>query len=179
MVSEQVIEKLLNSLGRELAMNYYGLDLRFTVLGVEVEHEDFYTITITTDKPLPTIFNVRMEPNMVYGRFASIQDLIGNLEYLLRYLGINQSNIILRQDSWPPSWKDGTDNDAPLKNPMNYIDLDSVGSMLEVDTGYTYPKFDNGTIDSREGYHLANIEDDEWWESLSSEDIQTLENTYK
>ena len=89
MVSEQVIEKLLNSLGRELAMNYYGLDLRFTVLGVEVEHEDFYTITITTDKPLPTIFNVKMEPNMVYGRFPSNQDLIGNLEYLLRYLGIN------------------------------------------------------------------------------------------
>jgi hypothetical protein len=66
MVPESQIEKLLNSLGKELAMNYYGLDLHFTVLGVEVQNKDFYTIKITTDKPIPTIFGVSMEPDMKY-----------------------------------------------------------------------------------------------------------------
>lgn len=178
MVDEGVIEKVLNSLGKKLAMDYYGLDLHFTVLGVEVEHEDFYTIRVTTDKPIPTIFGVSMEPNMKYGRFASIQDLMFNLEYLLRYIGINHANIKLIQESWPPTWVSGTSDDAPLKHPTNYIELPSVGAMLEVDTGYTYPKYQSGKIDSREGYHLAHIDNDEWWESLSPEDIQVLDNIY-
>ena len=177
-IPESAIEKLLNTLGKELAMNYYGLDVHFTVLGVEVKNENYYEIRVTTDKPLPTIFDVKIEPNMVYGRFASIQDLMGNLQYLLKYVGINHAHIILVQESWPPTWISGTKNDDPLKNPNNFVELPSVGAMLEIDTGYTYPMFQNGTIDAEESFHLASIDEEEWWNSLSPEDIQTLENIY-
>lgn len=180
MVNEEVIEKVLNSLGKKLAMDYYGLDLHFTVLDVKVEQDThFYTIKITTDKPLPTIFDVKIEPNMVYGRFAAIGDLIGNLQHLLRYVGINKSRIELIQEKWPPTWLGGTEDNDPIKNPDNFVKLPSVGAMLEIDTGYVYPMFEEGYgINSDEGIHLSHLDNDEWWGNLSPEDIQVLDNIY-
>ena len=181
MVTEKVIEKLFNSLGREMAMRYYGLDLHFTVLSAEPvdSWNSDYEIEIKTDKPLPMIFDVKTEPNFTYGKYASIPDLLGNLSALLKYTGIKNGHIKLPEQTYPHSWTHGTHEDAFIKHPQEFIELKSVGSVLEIETGYTYPLYNDKYIDTESGgWSLANIDNEDWWDQLSEEDKQKLDNIY-
>jgi hypothetical protein len=177
-IPEKSIEKLFNSLGREMAMRYYDLDLHFTVLKVEPINASEYNIQVKTDKPLPLIFDVKTEPNFTYGKYASIPDLLGNLSALLKYVGIKHGYIELPEQTYPQSWVNGTDEKAYIENPQEFIELESVGSVLEIETGYTYPLFHNGYIDTGDGWSLANIDNEDWWDQLSEEDKQKLDNIY-
>ena len=180
MVTEKVIEKLFNSLGREMAMRYYGLDLHFTVLSAKpvASWDNDYEIEVKTDKPLPLIFDVKTEPNFTYGKYASISDLLGNLSALLKYTGIKNGYIKLPEQTYPNSWENGTHEDAFIKHPQEFIELESVGSVLEIETGYTYPLFQDGYIDTDDGWSLAEIDNEDWWDQLSEEDKQKLDNIY-
>ena len=177
-IPEKSIEKLFNTLGREMAMRYYGLDLHFTVLKAEPVSATEYDIEIKTDKPLPLIFDVKIEPNFTYGKYASIPDLLGNLSALLKYVGIKHGYIKLPEQTYPQSWVNGTDEKAYIENPQEFIELESVGSVLEIETGYTYPLFQNGYIDTDDGWSLAEIDNEDWWDQLSEEDKQKLDNIY-
>lgn len=177
-IPEKSIEKLFNSLGREMAMRYYGLDLHFTVLKVEPVSATEYDIEIKTDKPLPLIFDVKIEPNFTYGKYASIPDLLGNLSALLKYVGIKYGHITLPEQTYPHTWTHGTNERAFIEHPEEFIKLDSVGSVLEVETGYTYPLFTDGYLDTDNGWSLANIDNEDWWDHLSEEDKQKLDNIY-
>jgi len=178
MVMEQSVEKLFNTLGKNLAMKYYGLDVHFTVLGVEEIDDKFYEIKIKTDKPLPVIFDVKTEPEFKYGKYAQIQDLLYNLEYLTRYLGMNGADVHLQQEEWPKTWETQIDKNYYIEHPQEFIELESVGSVVEVETGYVYPLFENDTLDVDSLISLARIEDDEWWDHLSEEDKNKLNRIY-
>ena len=178
MITEKAIEKLFNTLGREMAMRYYGLDLHFTVLKVEHINSVEYDIEIKTDQPIPVIFDVKIEPNFIYGKYAPISDLLGNLSSLLKYVGVKYAHITLPEQTYPESWTRDGDTMDYIEHPQNFIELESVGSVLEIDTGYVYPLFNDGKIDTLNGNSIANIDDEEWWESLNGDDKRKLNDIY-
>jgi hypothetical protein len=59
----------------------------------------------------------------------------------------------------------------------SYVNLDSVGSVLNVENGLVYPMLVNGTADlDDDGVHLNDIEE-EWVDGLSNEDAETVLTT--
>jgi hypothetical protein len=59
----------------------------------------------------------------------------------------------------------------------SYVNLDSVGSVLNVENGLVYPMLVNGTADlDDDGVHLNDIEE-EWVDGLSTEDAETVLTT--
>lgn len=179
MVSEKAIEDLLNSLGKQLAMVYYGLDLNFTVVEVS-EKYGFPRIVVKTDKQIPMTFEVKTEPGMNAGRFARIGDLLGNLSHIMKYIGLKGVDLVIPEEQIPERYQTVATPDDFIKHPQDYVELESVGHVLEKDTGYVYPLYQNGRIDVNNSIHLSEIfEDGGWWDALSPEDIYTLENIYK
>ena len=49
-------------------------------------------------------------------------------------------------------------------------ELESVGTALDTKTGMTYPMYADGTHDEEMGCHLEDIENDEWFDTLSDTD---------
>ena len=177
MVSEKAIEDLLNTLGKQLAMDYYGLDLNFTV--VEVSEKYGTNIVVKTDKQIPMTFEVKIEPNMNASRFARINDLMGNLSHIMKYIGLDNAHVEIPREQTPERYQTAVTRDDYIKHPQDYVKLGSVGHVLEKDTGYVYPLYKNGKIEVADSEHLSNIFEDYWWDSLSPEDIHTLENIYR
>jgi hypothetical protein len=59
----------------------------------------------------------------------------------------------------------------------SYVNLDSVGSVLNVENGLVYPMLVNGTADlDDDGVHLNDVEE-EWVDGLSTEDAETVLTT--
>lgn len=73
-------EKLLNSMGKMMGLKYYGYDGEYTIKNINVYDDGFVELEVTTDKPVPDIMDVKIEPEFKYGKYASASDLIGNLE---------------------------------------------------------------------------------------------------
>ena len=56
----------------------------------------------------------------------------------------------------------------------NFVNLDSVGSVLNTENGLVYPMLVNGTADLEDdGVHLNDIEE-EWVDGLSNEDAGSV-----
>ena len=56
----------------------------------------------------------------------------------------------------------------------NFVNLDSVGSVLNTENGLVYPMLVNGTADLEDdGVHLNDIEE-EWVDGLSNEDAASI-----
>ena len=64
---------------------------------------------------------------------------------------------------------------------MNLVELESVGCVID-ENGVTYPQYpDNedgtfGGYDEDGGFHVNDIENEEWFGALSQEDIDTIED---
>ena len=64
---------------------------------------------------------------------------------------------------------------------MNLVELESVGCVID-ENGITYPQYpDNedgtfGGYDEDGGFHVNDIENEEWFDALSQEDIDTIED---
>lgn len=179
MGKKESLEKLLNSLGSSLVKKYYGLDLNFEVVSMEPVSASEWDAEIRTDKPIPPILDVKIEPEFKYGKYARIQDIIGNLESLSRYIGIKHLYLSLIDNVYPERWDRMVDKDDYINFPEEYIPLESVGAVVEKDTGYVYTLFNNDTLETKyDIYSLAQIDEEEWWESLSEEDKQQLNDYY-
>ena len=63
------------------------------------------------------------------------------------------------------------------EHPERFIHLCN-GSVVEKSSGFTYPLLSNGTIEVDEPFHLASIDNEEWWESLCDDDKIELNKTY-
>ena len=198
------LEKLFNTVGRNLAMNYYGFDSEYEVLSVidektgeEVTDSDLggtenYTATVKSKEPLPEIFDVKIEPLFRYGKYAQPMDLQFNLENLTKYISPNQIAVQLVGPEWSPGentyrtlqsfedkWGRSLDRDANdfQASPNSWIEL-SNGSVVDKITGDSFPLMSNGLIDKTEVWNIARVDDDEWWDSLSDEDKRNLTNNF-
>ena len=52
--------------------------------------------------------------------------------------------------------------------------LSSVGCVIDKSTGITFPIHSDGTIDWDGGTHIHDIENEEWFESLSDKDLDIV-----
>ena len=55
-------------------------------------------------------------------------------------------------------------------------ELESVGCCIDTKTGMTYPMYADGTHDEEMGCHLEDIENDEWFDTLSVEDTKIVDD---
>ena len=58
---------------------------------------------------------------------------------------------------------------------MSLINLDSVGNVID-ENGVTYPMLADGGHDIFAGVHINDIENEEFFDALSQEDIDTIED---
>ena len=58
---------------------------------------------------------------------------------------------------------------------MGLKNLNSVGNVID-ENGVTYPMLVDGGHDIFAGVHVNDIENDEWFDALSQEDIDTIED---
>jgi len=49
---------------------------------------------------------------------------------------------------------------------------------ISKETGITYPIFSNWSIDDDYPYHLGDIENSDWWDALTDEDKEEIENIF-
>jgi hypothetical protein len=198
------LEKLLNTVGRNLAMNYYGFDSEYEVVsiidektGEEVTDFNFgdtenYTAIVRAKEILPEIFDVKIEPLFRYGKYAQPMDLQFNLENLTKYISPNQIAIQLVGPEWKPGentfrtlqsfedkWGRSLDRDANdfKANPDAWIELNN-GSVVDKLTGDSFPLMFNGLIDKTEVWNIARVDDDEWWGSLTDLDKERLTDNF-
>ena len=198
------LEKLLNTVGRNLAMNYYGFDSEYEVVsiidektGEEVTDFNFgdtenYTAIVRAKEILPEIFDVKIEPLFRYGKYAQPMYLQFNLENLTKYISPNQIAIQLVGPEWKPGentfrtlqsfedkWGRSLDRDANdfKANPDAWIELNN-GSVVDKLTGDSFPLMFNGLIDKTEVWNIARVDDDEWWGSLTDLDKERLTDNF-
>jgi hypothetical protein len=175
------IEKIFNTLGKQMAKEYYDLDLNFEVTSIEEENPNFRlgdVINIKTDKPIPPYFENKLEKNWEYGRFASETDLLGNLLSFLRYLGMNHSSVQLDEKYHTSYWDLPTAGDDDyLKNPQDYIPLHEEAFVLHKPSGMVYPLFLEGEISYDGGAHISTIDSEEFYELLTNSDKINILNS--
>ena len=58
---------------------------------------------------------------------------------------------------------------------MKLYNLESVGNVID-ENGVTYPMLADGGHDIFAGVHINDIENEEWFDALSQEDIDTIED---
>ena len=170
-------EKLLNSMGKMMGLKYYGYDGKYTIKNINVYDDGYVELEVTTDKPVPDIMDVKIEPEFKYGKYASASDLIGNLESQLRYLGNNKVSVLIADNE--PLYRRyvSLEGHEFKENPEKFIHLCN-GSVVEKSSGFTYPLYQSGIIAVDEPYHLSSIDNEEWWESLCDDDKIELNKTY-
>ena len=61
------------------------------------------------------------------------------------------------------------------KKIMNLIELNSVGCVID-ENGVTYPMLVDGGFDEDGACHINDIENEEFFDALSTEDIDTIED---
>lgn len=198
------LEKLLNTVGRNLAMKYYGFDSEYEVVSIIDEktgeevtdlnlgNTENYTATVRAKEILPEIFDVKIEPLFRYGKYAQPMDLQFNLENITKYISPNQIAIQLVGPEWKPGentyrtlqsfedkWGRSLDRDANdfKVNPDAWIELNN-GSVVDKLTGDSFPLMFNGLIDKTEVWNIARVDDDEWWGSLTDLDKERLNDNF-
>jgi hypothetical protein len=176
----QAVEKLMNTLGKKIAKEFYGLDLNFKVVSKEVD-SPYYSppvmFMVQTDKELPNVLTVQ-NAEWGYGKYSTILDLQHNLNRLLKYIGITEAGVGIKTPQ-------GTINELPVPKEDDYINhperftpLIDETYVLDNNTGWVYYLNWDDTIDTDNAYHLSGIETEEFWENLTIEEKRILEKLY-
>ena len=58
---------------------------------------------------------------------------------------------------------------------VKMIELESVGCVIDPETGIVYPLYENGAIDLGNGVEFEELDQD-WLDQLSGDDVDTLRN---
>jgi len=190
------IDKLFNSLGSKMAKTYYGLDVTFEVKKI-VNHEEYNakSLLVKVIPPLPQVFDVKIETDFMYGKYADGDDLSGNLSPLLKYIGLKGVDVDFTEDSYenvmvnPSSSTEVTDTSKPhifygdrqiFIPDENFITL-SNGSVVDKKTGILYTIHVGESPTDYQSYdndRISRIEDEEWWDSLNDKDKQNLNKEF-
>ena len=176
----QAVEKLMNTLGKKIAKEFYGLDLNFKVVSKEVD-SPYYSppvmFMVQTEEELPNVLTVQ-NAEWGYGKYSTILDLQHNLNRLLKYIGIKEAGVGIKTPQ-------GTINELPVPKEDDYINhperftpLIDETYVLDNNTGWVYYLNWDDTIDTENAYHLSAIETEEFWENLTIEEKRILEKLY-
>jgi hypothetical protein len=178
----QAVEKLMNTLGKKIAKELYGLDVNFKVVGKE-EDSPYYSppvmFMVQTDKELPNVLTVQ-DAEWGYGKYDEILDLQRNLNKLLKYIGYNWKDVGIKIQA-----PQGNIHQLPfpkeddyINHPERFTPLIDKTYVLDNNTGWVYYLNWDDTIDTENAYHLSEIETEEFWENLTIEERRILEKLY-
>lgn len=177
----QGVEKVLNSLGKKLAKQLYGLDLNFEVTGVLEDSPNYlpkYMVLVSTDEKIPNVLKVR-NSDWVYGRYSTIEGLQQNLQRLFKYVGLQDLGLLINPKQ-PRTWE------LPELQEMDYINHpDKFTSLvdgtyvLDNETGWVYIVYNDNRIAVDNGNHISDIDVEQWWDDLPKEDKIKLDRLYK
>lgn len=178
----QGVEKVLNSLGKKLAKQLYGLDLNFKVSGVRENSPYFgpkYMVLALTDEKIPNVLKVR-NTGWGYGRYSTLEGLQGNLQHLFKYVGLQDLGLLLNSEQ-PRVWDHilEPDEEDYINHPDKFTTLVNDTYVLDNETGWIYTLYNDNRIDIDNGNHISDIDVQEWWDDLTQEDKMKLDRLYK
>lgn len=174
------LEKLFNTLGNQMTDDYYGKTFDFKVNEIKSFDDGYVQIYVSTTPNVPETLYVEDSP-WSYGKFSDAGWLAANLTNLTKYIGIGNGLSSVNIET-----VDKTE-DYPTGDKFNFCDyeddfyrFDSNGTVLHIPSGYTYPIYnDLCSFDPYDGYHLSDIESDDWWDALTENEKRDLVNFYK
>jgi hypothetical protein len=79
---------------------------------------------------------------------------------------------------WAEFKKDTTTKDGEPKPPTKFILTHGGAYATSKRSGISYPVFSNGNLDIDGAYHLSDIEEPDWWESLDEDDKEELYSVF-
>ena len=177
---KESVERLFNTLGTDLFKSLYNKEFHFEITDILRDSPMYFPpimLFVKTDKPIPaTLRNMKKESWTQY-RYVTPDFLSVNLEKLLKYIGLNNAGVVLEDIPYEYNAPKVKPKDY-IENPENFTTLVDATWVLDNNTGIVYPLLLTDEIDTRAGYHLQNIEEDEWWDSLTEEDKINLDTLY-
>jgi hypothetical protein len=88
------------------------------------------------------------------------------------YQGSNTSK------DWTDFKQDTKTKDGETKPPTKFILTHGGAYATSKRSGISYPVFTNGNLDIDGAYHLSDIEEPDWWESLDEDDKEELYSVF-
>ena len=177
----QAVLKLLNTLGRKTIKEDFGLDLTFEFVSEDyvpmIGGDESFQVKVRTDPPIEEVTYVE---NQSWGprKFLRPTAITVSLDNLGRYIGFNDNLLVRVTNISTTNYRVFDVVDITEREDDFYI-MKSVGTVLHIPTGLTFPYSKDNTVDYYEGTYLEFIDNQEWWDSLSGEDKQALINFYK
>lgn len=176
------IEKLLNTLGSQISKDIYGLDLKFKVVGTLEDSPNYspkLMILIQTDKEVPNTITIQNE-DWDYGKYAKLEDLQWSLNNLLKYIGIKNYEVGIILNPTQPRTHElpFPEEDDFINHPERFTTLVDDTYVLDNNTGWVHYLDWNKKIDVDNAYHLSEIDEEQWWDSLTNEDKKKLQKLY-
>ena len=177
----QGVEKVLNSLGKKLAKQLYGLDLNFKVTGV-LENNPYYgpkyMVLAITDEEIPNVLKVRNH-EWGYGRYSTLINLQENLQRLFKYVGLQDLGLLLNTEQTRVWDLLDPDEEDYINNPNKFTTLVDGTYVLDNETGWIYTLYNDNRVDVDNGNHITDIDVQEWWDDLTKQDKLKLDRLYK
>lgn len=176
----QAVLKLLNTLGRKTINEDFGIDLTFEYVSEDyvpmIGDSYVFQVEVRTEPPIEEVTYVE---NQSWGprKFLRPTAITVVLDSLGRYIGFND-NLAVRITNISTTNNRVFDVVDITEKEDDFYIMKSVGSVLHIPTGMTFPYSKDNTVDYDEGTYLEFIDNQEWWDSLSSEDKQALINFY-
>jgi hypothetical protein len=173
----EAVLKLLNTLGRKTLNEDFGIDLTFEYVD-EVNDRNYFRFDVRTEPPIEEVTYVENRP---WGpeRFIRPMSIIMSLENLAHYLGFNQNNFGIKITNVNIINDRVFDTVDITEKEDDFYIIESLGTVLHIPTGQTFPYSEDNMVDYDEGEYLEYIQNQEWWDSISSKDKQSLINFYK
>ena len=177
----EAVLKLLNTLGRKTIKEDFGLDLTFEFISEDyvriIGGSHIFQVEVRTDPPIEEVTYVE---NQSWGprKFLRPTAITVVLDNLGRYIGFNNDLSVGVTNINTTHNRVYGAVDITEREDDFYI-MNSVGSVLHIPTGMIFPYSKDNTVDYDEGTYLEFIDNQEWWDSLSGEDRQSLINFYK
>ena len=177
---KESVERLFNTLGTDLFKSLYNKEFNFEITNILRDSDMYYPsimIFLKTDKPIPsTLRNIKKDSWTQY-RYVTPDFMSLNLEKLLKYVGLYNTGVVL--ENTPYVYKSPKPNPKDyINNPQNFTTLVDDTWVLDNETGIVYPLLLSNEIDTYGGFHLQDVEEDGWWNSLTEEDKINLDSLY-
>ncbi len=184
------LSKLLNGLITKKVKEDIGKDVSFDVDTTK------YGILINVKGNLPEIVRNPNSDGWDPERYLDPKRIIKSMLWqAIKYIGgATDFNVTMRfNDSvssesvyqerntskdWTDFKEDTKTKDGEKKPPTKFILTHGGAYATSKRSGISYPVFLNGNLDIDGGFHLSDIEEPDWWESLDEDDKEELYSVF-
>lgn len=184
------LSKLLNGLITKKVKEDIGKDVSFDVDTTK------YGILINVKGNLPEIVRNPNSDGWDPERYLDPKRIIKSMLWqAIKYIGgATDFNVTMRfNDSvssesvyqerntskdWTDFKEDTKTKDGEIKPPTKFILTHGGAYATSKRSGISYPVFFNGNLDIDGGFHLSDIEEPDWWESLDEDDKEELYSVF-